>query len=825
MDLNIGRKLDGRYEITELIGIGGMAHVYKAVDLMEDKVVAVKILKNEYAESEEFLRRFRNESKAIAVLSHPNIVKIFDVGFSDEINFIVMEYIDGITLKEFMEQQRVLRWKDAMFFITQILRALQHAHDRGIVHRDIKPQNIMLFSDGNIKVMDFGIARFSRIDGKTLSDKTIGSVHYISPEQARGDFTDERSDLYSVGVMLYEMLTGKKPFDGENPVAVALMHMQETPEFPRDINSSIPEAIEEIIIHAMERNPSKRYQSASEMIKDIDMFKIDQSVVFGYKSSAVSSASPEDEETTRYFKAVTTPSAHPAEADYDEYDDEEDEGDDENEGKRSFVIPILAAVTVAVVIIAVIVIVIIANKFSDSNSGDNRVPVPDFVGTTISDIREDYGEIFNFQTKEEYNSDYAAGVVIKQGTADGAYVEKGTTIILTVSRGPQMKLVPNVLNFDAASAETELKKYGFIVSIITKPDDTVAKDCVISTDPPAGTEAAKGSTVTVFVCSGPLVNQVQMKQLVGMTETDAKTVLAGLGLECVVKEVNTPEDKGKVIAQSVKEGEFVEKGTVVEISVSTGIESEGSVELLIPIPAEATGKFKLEVYDKNANIVSTSTIDKAELVAGGTKSVSVSGTGTGKYTVFVTNLTTSSDDIKYATFAVDFNTKTAKEESIDKDAFLSILDLRVEVPDFSALTYDEAVAKYGETFTLTKAEEFSSTVASGKFIKQSVASGTKVDKGAAITITVSKGPEPVSTVAVPNFKGMTYDEAVSKYGSSFKITKVEEYNSDNAPGTVFNQSVAADTQVEAGTAVILTVSLGADPSSTESPAVTDTPAV
>ena len=219
----IGTKLDDRYEITEQIGSGGMADVYKAVDTVENRTVAVKILKDEFSHNAEFLRRFRNESKAIAVLSHPNIVKIYDVGLTDDVKFIVMEYIDGITLKDFIEQQGALRWKDALHFITQILRALQHAHDKGIVHRDIKPQNIMLFEDGTIKVMDFGIARFSRIDGKTLSDKTVGSVHYISPEQARGDMTDERSDIYSVGVMLYEMLTGKKPYDarGDSPQAYA----------------------------------------------------------------------------------------------------------------------------------------------------------------------------------------------------------------------------------------------------------------------------------------------------------------------------------------------------------------------------------------------------------------------------------------------------------------------------------------------------------------------------------------------------------------------------------------------------------------------------
>ena len=319
MDSNIGRKLDGRYEITELIGVGGMADVYKATDLMENRVVAVKILKAEFSENEDFLRRFRNESKAIAVLSHPNIVKIYDVGFTDEIQFIVMEYIDGITLKELLEQQGVLRWKDALKFVVQILKALQHAHDKGIVHRDIKPQNIMLFPDGTIKVMDFGIARFSRIDGKTLSEKTFGSVHYISPEQAKGEMTDERSDIYSVGVLLYEMLTGRKPFDGDSPISIAVKHMQDTAVPPREIMPSIPESLEEIVLHAMERSPARRYQSAAEMINDISTFKVNPSIVFGYKST------PVEEQPARMFRQ------EPDDDDDDEYDEDEEYYDDDED--------------------------------------------------------------------------------------------------------------------------------------------------------------------------------------------------------------------------------------------------------------------------------------------------------------------------------------------------------------------------------------------------------------------------------------------------------------------------------------------------------------
>ena len=299
MDKNIGKKLDGRYEITELIGVGGMAEVYKGVDVIDNKTVAIKILKKEFAENEEFLRRFRNESKAIAVLSHPNIVKIYDVGFSEKIQYIVMEYIDGITLKEYIEDEKVLSWKDTVHFVIQILRALQHAHDKGIVHRDIKPQNIMMFTkgivhrdikpqnimmftDGTIKVMDFGIAKFAREEGKTATDQAIGSVHYISPEQASGNVTDAKSDIYSVGAMMYEMLTGKKPFDSDNPVAIAVMHMHDIPERPRAINPDIPDGLEEIVLRAMEKAPEDRYQTTADMISDIEAFKADPHITFGY---------------------------------------------------------------------------------------------------------------------------------------------------------------------------------------------------------------------------------------------------------------------------------------------------------------------------------------------------------------------------------------------------------------------------------------------------------------------------------------------------------------------------------------------------------------
>ncbi|MBP9988679.1 MAG: serine/threonine protein kinase, partial [Ruminococcus sp.] len=318
MDNYVGKRLDGRYEIREIIGVGGMAVIYKAYDTIDDRIVAIKILKEDFLANEEFRRRFKNESKAIAVLSHPNIVKVYDVSYGDRLQYIVMEYVEGITLKEYIQQQGCLSSKEAVFFVIQILRALQHAHDKGIVHRDIKPQNIMLLSNGAIKVTDFGIARFSRSDTRTMNDSTIGSVHYISPEQARGDVADDKADIYSVGVVLYEMLTGKLPFESDSTVSVAIMQLQKDPVLPRKINPEIPVGLEQVVIRAMQKNVNDRYQSAAEMLIDLEEFKRNPSVMFDYDYS--------DSEPTKYIPNVKKAAAqNNAVVQDEEYDEDEDE--------------------------------------------------------------------------------------------------------------------------------------------------------------------------------------------------------------------------------------------------------------------------------------------------------------------------------------------------------------------------------------------------------------------------------------------------------------------------------------------------------------------
>ncbi len=731
MDKNIGRKLDGRYEITELIGVGGMADVYKATDILEDRVVAVKILKNEFADNEEFVRRFRNESKAIAVLSHPNIVKIFDVGFTDKIQFIVMEYIDGITLKEFMEQQGVIKWKDCIHFITQILRALQHAHDRGIVHRDIKPQNIMLFPDGTIKVMDFGIARFAREEGKTISDKAIGSVHYISPEQASGDVTDEKSDIYSVGVMMYEMLTGVKPFDGDNPVSVALMHMQNEAKPLRAVNDSVPEGLEEIVMRAMQKEASKRYQSASEMIKDIEEFKKNPSIVFEYKylsektqyfnAGAVSRAAAESEsrsgalarnEKSSDMKKMRTRTKVKEELEnYDDYDDYED---DEKPSKSSYFVVVLTAIAAGIIIIVVAFIAIMIIKYLDDGDDVQIGKMPNLIGYSYQEVQTYYADSFNIVAEtQEYSSEYPEGAIIDQVPSEGKdYLIGNSTVKVTVSKGPRMVTVTNVYELDSTTALSMLEDNdGFNVIITSVFDEKVPKDYVIMTDPPRNEKVAYGSTIRMYVSRGPEEQDISVPQCVGYTLEEAKLLLGDkFTVQTMTKDSLEPE--GTVIEQSIpavrEDGQpnIVKLNSTIILTLSTGVMPETEAVITFSVPSGVKGKATFNCY-VNGTIIGTTSIDN--LAYASTVSITIKGTEMQKVVLEAVNVD-KKNSATIGEYSVDFVENIVTEVDFEKSVLKSLFseqseqqESHEEEPDFNSggnndIIIDDDDAFWNEVF-------------------------------------------------------------------------------------------------------------------------------
>ncbi len=682
MDKNIGKKLDGRYELIELIGVGGMADIYKAKDLTEDRIVAVKILKNEFAASEDFLRRFRNESKAIALLSHPNIVKIFDVGFTEKIQYIVMEYIDGITLTEYIERQGVLKWRDAVHFTVQILRALQHAHDRGIVHRDIKSQNVMLLSDGAIKVMDFGIARFNRETDKTMSEKAIGSVHYISPEQARGEVTDEKSDIYSVGVMLYEMLTGKKPFDGDNPVSIALKHMQATPKRMTEINPSIPEGLEEITMKAMQKEPSKRYQTAGEMIKDIEEFKKNPSIIFEYKYFSTDGS-------TKYFDKVSpeqtaaVPTAKrkvqlEAPEDDEEYDDDDDYYDEDEyyeRRRRSPVLPILFALATAFVIMtAWLIHTIVTKNFDDIQSASGEeVTMPTLVNLTWDEVRAQYND-YNFIPVTQYSSEYEKNVVMDQSVMPGRTIKKNQEVEVVVSNGPKLVEIDDYSNKHIDDVVTMLKKQDLKYEIIRTESDDVAADFVIKTSPAAREFVEAGTTVTCYVSLGKSNESTAVPNMVNLSLASAKMRAEEYDiLLTILYEPSTEVEEGRVIRQSIEPTTLVEKNTMVEIVVSDGSEPVKDAQISISMSSNATGEFEFRYY-----IDGTLQEDMTEIKDIGLTDKIIwnfSGSGVHEYAIRVTSLDTGASGTLLV-MEVDFTTDPVTKDdhgTFNKKLFKQLL--------------------------------------------------------------------------------------------------------------------------------------------------------
>ncbi|MBQ6000306.1 MAG: Stk1 family PASTA domain-containing Ser/Thr kinase [Clostridia bacterium] len=563
MDHLTGKLVNNRYRIQSVIGMGGMAVVYRATDVQTGTTVAVKVLKQEFLADEQFRVRFENESRAVSILNHKNIVKVYDVSLNDDLYYIVMEYLDGITLKQYIKQQGKLGWRESLYFLSQLLEALRHAHSKGIVHRDIKPQNIMLLADGSIKVTDFGIARFSSTNTNTMTDKAIGSVHYISPEQVAAERIDQRSDIYSVGITLYEMLTGELPFDAENPVSVALMQLQMSPPPPRTKNPDIPEGLEEIVLKCMEKEPGNRYPSVEALIEDVERFKQNPSIRFEYKYLS-------DENPTKYMDAIRLAK------DEEEFDD--------LDVKDSF-LKRLGGIMAAVVLLGFAVLLVLHPWNKEERPVD--IQVPKLVGKTLESIMNDEQIQSNFSIVEgqsAYQDDYDTGVIFKQSPKEGMMVKSGAEIRVSVSLGRKTFEMPNFVGDNYLRAEVELTKMGASFETVREYSDTVAEDFVIATEPAEGGAVESGQTVVIRVSQGPQIVLVDVPKVIGLTEAKAKSELEAKGLSASVSRVDSDRPVGEVIAQNPAEGQSVGEGSSISLEVSNGSSALKDREITVTFP-------------------------------------------------------------------------------------------------------------------------------------------------------------------------------------------------------------------------------------------------
>ena len=555
MDNYVGKRLDGRYEVQEIIGVGGMSVVYKAYDNVDDRIVAIKILKDEFLNNEEFKRRFKNESKAIALLSHENIVRVYDVNFGEKLQYIVMEYIDGITLKEYINKQNSITWNDAVYFMTQILRAVQHAHDKGIVHRDIKPQNIILLPNGTLKVTDFGIARFSRSETKTLTEQAIGSVHYIAPEQAKGEQTDERADIYSMGVVLYEMLAGKVPFDSENAVSVALMQVQAHAERLTEINPNIPKGLEQICVHAMQKNPDDRYQSATEMLLDIEEIIKNPHTVFNYSSN-----------TEPQTKIVQTVNENDYTDEYEEFID--------YEAERKHKKKMIAAITVGVIVLIAAIVGVVYMFTSGLNTKTHTLE--NFVGYSYDELQNSNDYKYEFVAEYRKTDEQEPGIILSQSPEAGSKITEGSTVTLVVAASEKDITMPNVYGLTLEMAEQTLKQSELSVFKTMKINsDTVEEGKVIYTDPKANSVVSGDQEITIYVSDGPsttTIETIKIPDIIGLSRSGAREFLTKYGFTNVeFKTQDSTYPKDVVISQSPSVGSSAKATDKITVIVSTGV--------------------------------------------------------------------------------------------------------------------------------------------------------------------------------------------------------------------------------------------------------------
>ena len=598
--LELGTMLSGRYEVLKRVGSGGMADVYMAKDHKLNRNVAVKVLKSEYVEDEKFLKKFETEAQAVARLSHQNIVNIYDVGMEDGINYIVMELAEGITLKEYIRKKGYLSPKETVEISTQIASAISHAHKNHIIHRDIKPQNILVSDTGIIKVTDFGIAKATSSNTVTSTATAMGSVHYISPEQAKGRFCDEKSDIYSLGITMYEMVTGHVPFDHENGVTIALMHLQNEITPPSQIRDGIPDSLEKIILKCTMKKPEERYQTADDLIADLRLVFEDTSGGYVGVVPAIDDSPTIMIDQNELTQRINTPKKDQKIQQEEPLKDEEqnaylDEDDEEESGMNSKIeklVIVLAAVVGAIILISIIVFVVkssgvfksgksttttsIGTTAGSNDTESKKYTVDNYIGMSLSAAREKIDGKFKIKVEEEYSADYAKGLVIRQDPESDTELEEGKTLTLVVSKGTRTEdkvSVPGVVGKRESSAKSELEAAGLKVSVKTKYSTDVAKGKVISQSPGSGNQVTKNSTVVITVSQGEKPEtMVRVPNLRYFKESEARSELknSNLVLGSVLTEYSDSVEKGLVIRQTVSSGSKVKEGTAVGIYVSLG---------------------------------------------------------------------------------------------------------------------------------------------------------------------------------------------------------------------------------------------------------------
>ena len=576
----VGTLLSGRYEILELVGTGGMANVYKARCTYLNRYVAIKVLKDEFKNDEEFLKRFNIESQAAAGLSHSNIVSVFDIGNEGDIHYIVMEYVEGVTLKEYLLEYGALPYDKVVDFSIQIVSALNQAHRKGIIHRDIKPQNIIVTKDDVLKVTDFGIARAVSTYTTKVDDGAMGTVHYCSPEQARGGYTDDKSDIYSLGVVMYEMLTAKLPFESDNSVSVALKHMQEEAVPPSEIVAGIPAKIEEIIKKAMMKNQNERFQTAGELLVELKIMKMDSEEVF---------VRPKEEFHTKKIDVNAIENELKLKS-------QTRKKDNKNKNKKQSLfsasskedkLAIVAGIGASIVVVAILAILIIAllfpGAFSFSNNERGEIEVPDLIGVDFEKAKSNYKDIKINEIEKIYSSEYEDGVIVDQDPDAGTMIKEPYTINVTVSQGAQVVKMPDVENMDYREAEIKLSEEKILYSVEFENHDAIPENTVIKTDPDPGEKIKIGiDKVVLVVSAGTEAFYPVVPAVIDMNQSDAERKLSSINL--VVKtefESSGVESKGKVIKQSIKSGLQVAEKSVITITVGAGPDdaSSGNNEL------------------------------------------------------------------------------------------------------------------------------------------------------------------------------------------------------------------------------------------------------